>query len=346
MSTNQPLGRIAVLGPFIVDVLGRPVSEIPSGQGGILLEEIKMTVAGTGGGAAVDLAKLSWTVECHGAIGNDALGIFLRSQLADYGISSAGLVEKDAAQTSSTILPIRSNGERPSMHVPGATRLWHPSDLNFSALEEVDALLVGGPDTMPELLKAEGIRIIKRFRDTGRPVFVDLLHTGAMTDRIELMNLLSHVDWFMPNDDQLRSLTGTDDLVAAAQVVLQAGVDTVAVTIGADGALLLRQGQSPVQIPSYATTVVDTTGCGDSFNSGVITGVLSGTTAEDAVRLGNACGALVATGLGSDAGIVELADVLDVIRRDDPTAASRIEAQIESRRESQIATRARSEAAL
>lgn len=328
MHDEHSLGRIAVLGPFIVDVLGRPVSEIPPGQGGILLEEIRMTVAGTGGGAAIDLAALGWNVDGHGAIGRDALGTFLRSQLANAGIGATGIVEKDGVQTSATILPIRANGERPSMHVPGATRYWTHDDLDAAALENVDALLVGGPDTMPDVLSPEGIGIIERFRATGRPVFVDLLRSDAASNRADLMRLLAHVDWFTPNDDQLRSLTGVNDLTDAAEMMLAAGVGTVAVTTGAKGALLVRRGHKPVVVPAYPTTVVDTTGCGDAFNSGVITGVLSGAAPQDAVSLGNACGALVATGLGSDAGITALADVLTVVASDNAATTERLESRI------------------
>ncbi|WP_344336952.1 PfkB family carbohydrate kinase [Brevibacterium salitolerans] len=321
--------RVAVLGPYIVDVLGRPVSELPPGQGGILLEEIRMTVAGTGGGAAVDLAKLGCAVDCYGAIGADGLGAFLRSQLTSYGVDICGLVEKDGLQTSSTMLPIRANGERPSMHVQGATRALRADDLDVSALAQADALLLGGPEAMPDILGEKGAAVVDGFRETGRPVFADLLHSRPAEMQQELLSMLGRVDWFMPNDEQLRACTGIDDLAAAAaKLIADTGVGTVAVTTGGDGALLVRRGAPPVTVPAFATRVVDTTGCGDSFNSGVITAVLGGCSPEDSVLLGCACGALVASGLGSDAGIVDLPTVLDFMGQEKPEAATRIRAQL------------------
>ena len=52
------VGRVVCLGVHILDVLGRPVSHIPPGQGRLLLDEIRVTAAGTAAGTSVDLAKL------------------------------------------------------------------------------------------------------------------------------------------------------------------------------------------------------------------------------------------------------------------------------------------------
>jgi sugar/nucleoside kinase (ribokinase family) len=54
--------RIAVIGPHILDVLGRPVESIPPGQGSVRLAEIRATAAGTAAGTAVNLAKLGASV--------------------------------------------------------------------------------------------------------------------------------------------------------------------------------------------------------------------------------------------------------------------------------------------
>ncbi|HLI00188.1 MAG TPA: PfkB family carbohydrate kinase, partial [Acidimicrobiales bacterium] len=62
------------VGATIVDALGRPVSRLPDGQQGRqLLEEIRITAAGTAAGTAVDLAKLGAEVALVGAVGDDSL---------------------------------------------------------------------------------------------------------------------------------------------------------------------------------------------------------------------------------------------------------------------------------
>jgi sugar/nucleoside kinase (ribokinase family) len=79
-----------------------------------------------------------------------------------------------------------------------------------------------------------------------------------------------------------------------------------------------------VHLPAIAVDVVDTTGCGDGFTAGLLAGLLLGATPVDAAWLGIACGALVATGLGSDAGIENLGQVADFLARTQPAVAKRI----------------------
>jgi hypothetical protein len=71
---------------------------------------------------------------------------------------------------------------------------------------------------------------------------------------------------------------------------------------------------------------VDTTGCGDGFNAGMLAGLLLGAAPVDAAWLGIACGSLVATGLGSDAGIENFAQALGFLHRAKPAVAGRIAA--------------------
>jgi hypothetical protein len=63
----------------------------------------------------------------------------------------------------------------------------------------------------------------------------------------------------------------------------------------------------------------------------MLTGLLMHASPTDAAWLGLACGALVATGLGSDAGIEDLGQVLDFLRQTQPAAADRINDRIKDR---------------
>jgi sugar/nucleoside kinase (ribokinase family) len=322
--TETAMTRVAVLGPHIVDVLGRPVEEIPAGQGSTRLTEIRATAAGTAAGTGVDLAKLGASVASFGAIGADLLGDILLMALSAAGVDTAGLVRKAAAQTSATILPIRSNGERPAWHVTGATRLLSLADVDLARLADCDALLLGGPDALRGLSGADLATIVSSAREGGALVAVDVLHPGSPQDFARIGAALAAADWFWPNADQLRALTGHDDLEQAAGAVLALGTGGVAVTLGADGCLVTGSAGRLIHIPAITVDVVDTTGCGDAFNAGMLTGLLLGCEPADAAWLGVACGSLVATGLGSDAGISDLDQALEFLRAANPDAAERI----------------------
>ena len=147
--TGSPLGAVTVLGAHILDVLGRPVETIPPGQGSIRLAEIRATAAGTAAGTGVDLAKLGASVLAIGALGDDLLGDMVAAAMARHGIDVSGLRRKRGIQTSATILPIRANGERPALHVPGATSLLELADVDLDRVRRGRALLIGAPDARP-----------------------------------------------------------------------------------------------------------------------------------------------------------------------------------------------------
>jgi sugar/nucleoside kinase (ribokinase family) len=318
--------RVAVIGPHIVDVLGRPVEFIPPGQGSARLAEIRATAAGTGAGTAVDLAKLGADVTTFGAVGSDLLADILLAALSAHHVDTSGLVKKASAQTSATILPIRPNGERPAWHVPGATRLLELADLDLGVVCDCDALFLGGPDALAGLTAADLAAVVAAAKATGALVAVDVLHPGSGRDFERVSDSLAGADWFWPNADQLRALTGRADLDLAIADVLALGTGGVAVTLGADGCLVTGTGGALTHIPAIDVPVVDTTGCGDGFNAGMLTGLLIGCDPLDAAWLGAACGSLVATGLGSDAGLQSLAHAVEFLATANGSAAERIEA--------------------
>ena len=322
-----PLGPVTVLGAHILDVLGRPVESIPPGQGSARLEEIRATAAGTAAGTGVDLAKLGAQVLAVGAIGDDLLGDIVTAAMARHGVDTGGLTRKRGVQTSATILPIRANGERPALHVPGATRLLELADVDLERVRASRALLVGGPDALGAIGRDGLAQIAAAARDGGALVAVDVLYPGGPGGLERIAGLLGATDWFLPNGDQLLALTGRDDIPSAVKDILALGAGGVAVTLGADGCLVGWPGGGElVALPAIEVAVVDTTGCGDGFTAGLLAGLLLGVSPVDAAWLGSACGALVATGLGSDAGIENLGQVLEFLGRTKPTVADRIAA--------------------
>jgi len=313
------LGQVVALGAHILDVLGRPVESIPPGQGSARLAQIRATAAGTAAGTAVDLAKLGAEVYAVGAVGDDLLADLLESAMRLHGVDTGGLVRVPGTQTSATILPIRSNGERPALHVPGATPLLRLEDIDLARVASARVLMVGAPDALGWLTEHGLADVVAAAKAGGAMVVVDVLRQGSPRDLGRLRGVLAEADWFLPNGEQICAITGRPDPVQAINDVLDLGTAGVAVTLGADGALVAtRGGGEPTRVPAIDVAVVDTTGCGDAFNAGMIAGLLLRADDADCAWLGVACGALAATGLGSDAGITDLRQALEFLRDSGP----------------------------
>ncbi len=299
------MATVVSLGIHILDVLGRPVSRIPDGQNLDILEEIRMTVAGTAAGTSVDLAKLGANVVAVGAIGEDHLGSFIINTMQSYGINTDYLVRKSGAQTSASMLPIRPNGERPALHVFGANGELTIDDVDFDMIKEADYLHLGGTYLMAKLDGEPTAEILKFARKHGTVTTLDMI----ALDRPDLLEViepcLPYIDYFMPGLDEARMICGRQAREDVIAFFLDKGVKYTVFKMGGDGSSIAGHEIEEIRLPAYQVPVVDSTGCGDAYCAGFIVGLSKGWSLEEAGRLGTAASALVITGLGSDAGIID-----------------------------------------
>ena len=298
---------IACVGVHVLDIHVRTVESIPHGSEGALVDEIRMSPAGTAGGTAVVLAKLGATTRSVGAVGDDVLGTTLLGLLADNGVDVDRMACVAEAQTSASVLPLRGDGQRPAWHcigANGAAAAAVDARLADGLLSGLDHVHVGGP----EFLGDAAVTLLAAAREAGVTTSVDMLAPGEPMWLEAIAACLPHVDHFLPNDEQLLGLTGADTLEEAAEALLARGVGCVGVTAGARGAYVATA-EGGTWVPAYAIEVVDTTGCGDAFSAGFVLGRSTGRSVLEAARLGNATAAQVAQGLATDAGSYDLASV-------------------------------------
>lgn len=291
------------MGVHVLDVLVRPVETIPEGQGGQLVDEIRIGPAGSAGGTAITLSKLGATVQSAGAIGTDPVGEMLVQLLGRHGVDTTLLVRRDALQTSASVLPIRPNGERPAFHVIGANGSYGLDDAPWGAISSATHLHLGGPEFMGGEAAAQ---ILEHARKHGVVTSADILAPGDPGLLEWIAPALGALDYLLPNAEQVSSLTGKEDVREGCRALLDLGAGCVAATRGADGAVIVDR-ETMEEVPAFSVDVVDTTGCGDAFSAGFLRGLALGRDRRQAAVLGCATAALVAQGLGTDYGDFDLA---------------------------------------
>lgn len=300
---------VVVIGIHIVDILGRPVAKVPAGQGIAFLDEIRMTVAGTAAATAVDLARLGMRVATVGVVGRDSLGEWLINQMTVEGVDVSGIARTSDLPTSATMLPIRPNGERPALHVIGANALLGPEHVPWEVVRRARFMHIGGTSLLARLDGQPTAGILRRAKELGVTTSLDLIGVPAQDQDEVFGPCYPYLDYFLPNEEDALQLSGQRDLAEAAHWFHERGVRATAITLGARGATLSRAGSDPITLVAPAVDVVDTTGCGDAFSAGFLTGLAEGLADEEALRLGVAAGSCVATGLGSDAGLTNRSDL-------------------------------------
>ena len=301
--------QVVSFGAHIADALGWPFTAVPDGQHLAMLEKIKFTVAGTAAAPSVNLAKMGVDVATVGRLGDDAIGDFVRTTMTGYGVDVTHLVTDPQRQTSSSLLPIRRDGSRPALHVIGANAGLCEDDVPWDVVAKAQVFHLGGAFILPGIDGAPMERILRRVKELGVVTTMDFL-MSPRPDAAELIGpSLQYVDYLMPNIEEAGWLAGSDDRGVIVKFLHDLGVGCTVLTMGGDGVSVAPRGEQETVLPAYAIDVVDTTGCGDAFTSGFISGLLDGLDLPSAAERGLACGSLVATGLGSDAGIVDLAQV-------------------------------------
>ena len=264
-----------------------------------------MTAAGSAGGTALILAKLGARARSAGAIGSDPLGDQLLSLLQRDGVETDLLLRRTEVQTSASVLPIRPNGERPAFHVVGANATYGPDDAPWEELAEATNLHLGGPEFMGGEAAAQ---ILSAARDAGTVTSADILAPGDPGLLEWIAPALPHLDYLLPNDEQVLGFTGAAHVEAGCAALVERGVGCVAATCGGDG-VVIADSSGVLRVSAFEIDVVDTTGCGDAFSAGFLRGLALGRTREEAAALGCAVAGLVAGGLGTDHGDFDLATV-------------------------------------
>lgn len=305
---------VSVIGLYILDILGRPVSRIPDRGNVDFIDEIRLTVAGTAGGTVVDTAKLGLRSLAVGAVGDDEKADFVLATLQRFGADTSAMQRIAGVPTSATILNIRPNGDRPALHVRGASDHFDVPPEAYDHVFDAPIVHLGGTGLLRRLDGEASRILLHEAKRRGRIVTFDLIAASAET--IALVEpLLPHVDYFMPSIEEARDMSGQGTPEDCARFYLDRGAACCVFTLGAEGAFYAHRDGSRLHVPAYDINVVDTTGCGDAFDAGFIAALHHKFDPEESLRFAQAAAALVAGGLGSDAGIVSFEHTRGWMRR-------------------------------
>ena len=290
---------ILVVGSLNADLVVR-TTRFPQPGETISGEDLQVIPGGKGANQAVAAARLGASVSMLGRVGKDNFGDFLLENLKSNNVDSQ-LVQRDDSSTGTAIIVVDGNGQNSIVLSPGANGKVSSSDLDHASFpapstrsgRRFSLLLLQLEIPTPTVLFAA-----KRAKENGVRV---LLNPAPAKD---LPNeLIALADFLIPNETELSLLTNqiVNNLPSAeiaAKTLLERGAQTVIVTLGGEGALIVTATQV-THVDAFKVDVLDTTAAGDAFIGGFATALLQNRPLEDAVRYGCACGALATTKFGA-----------------------------------------------
>jgi sugar/nucleoside kinase (ribokinase family) len=289
--SNAPL--VVVVGDVGLDVVARPEGAIAAGSD--THAQVRLTPGGAGANTAEWLVASGARALLMGRIGADAAGRQVHDGLVRTGVECVLAVDPEAP-TCCVVVIVDAHGGRTMLDDRGASARLVAADIDAAALDGAAHLHLSGYVLLSPASRPAGIFALAAARTAGLTTSVDPQSAAQITDPECFLADVSGVDVLLPNADELRVLTGSDDLAAADKLLEWVGA--VAFTDGPRGATWVDRSGS-VNVSAVPATYVDPTGCGDAFDAGLLATWLRGSGLQAALGAGVAAGARAVSVLGA-----------------------------------------------
>jgi sugar/nucleoside kinase (ribokinase family) len=316
MSAAGAGGRLdlLVLGDLNPDLILSGEDVVPAfGQVERLLDAAELTIGGSGAIVACGAARLGLRTAIVGVVGDDLFGRFMLESLAERSVEVDAVVVDPAAGTGLTVILSRSE-DRAVLTFPGAIAALKPGDVARELIGSARHVHVSSFFLQTALAAGLG-ELLAKAREAGASTSIDPNWDPRERWDGGLKGLLRAVDTLLPNAEEAVRIAGERDPEGAARTLAAHG-PLVAVKLGADGALAANRGEiARVRTPA-AIDPVDTTGAGDSFDAGVIAGLLAGWSIPRALSMGCVCGALSTQAVGGTPAQPTFEQALELLERE------------------------------
>ena len=299
---------VVAVGNAIVDVLARADDALIAAEGltkgsmrlidGVEAERLYAAMGPaiemSGGSAANTLAGMAALGErCAfiGQVADDQLGAVFTHDLRALGVAYETPALKEGAPTARCLILVTPDGQRTMNTFLGASHLLDRAMIDEAWIADAEILYLEGYLWDPPLSRAAMRRAIDVARAAGRKVAFTLSDAFIIERHgpdFRALIAAGLFDILFANEVEIKALAETEDFEAAvARIAPQ--VPLLVVTRGSHGALAIQDGVRTEVPAEPIETVVDTTGAGDLFAAGFLSGLADGRPIKDCLTMGAVC---------------------------------------------------------
>jgi sugar/nucleoside kinase (ribokinase family) len=261
--------NVLCIGDVMLDVIARiSVSPQKINYGSDTASRISTSSGGAAGNVAAWLTRTDARSTIISHVGDDPAGSAIVAEFDALGVAHGNLVIP--GETSGVVVVlVDSSGERTMFPDKGANSRLTIADL--PDLSNFQAVYISGYALLNPLARDGVLEMVAKIKADGIPIYFDPASVGSMKDVTdkELHTWFSFMDVLLLNEEESIYLTGSVDIERALDYLLDFS-QVVVIKRGSAGAIAKARGFDSISLPAVATTVVDTTGAGDSFAAGFI----------------------------------------------------------------------------
>jgi ribokinase len=277
---------VCVVGSINVDLVAR-CHRLPEPGETVRADDFDYIPGGKGANQAVAAARLGASVQMVACVGSDALATMAQSGLDEAGVDLSGVAQDTSSDTGMALIVVDDAGENQIVVVPGANARLRPEAVRSAGPASFDAVLC--QLEIPDEPLAEAARSA-----TG------LFCLNAAPARPVPAEVLGRADLVVVNRHELDALAEMPRLVA--------------LTLGAEGAVLLEDGDEVARAAPPEVEAVDGTAAGDAFTACLVVSLIEGRDREEALHRACAAGAIAACRPGAQPSLPTAAEVDEILR--------------------------------
>ena len=295
MSGSGGRPGVVVLGGINMDLVAY-AARFPEPGETVAGERFLTYAGGKGANQAVAAARMGAAAAMIGRVGDDLFGPQLLDGLRAAGVDVGGVTVAQGETSGIAVISIDGAAQNRIIQILGANETCGEAQYAAAvdALRQASVLML--QLEVPAQLSAQ---VARDAHEMGKTVILDPGPSRPIPE-----DLYRHCSVITPNEAEAEALTGfpvanPDDGLRAARVLLERGVSTAVVKLGAQGAVYAGRDGNEGWQPPFPVAAVDTVAAGDAFNGALAVGLAEGMALPEAVRLAAAAGALAVTAVGA-----------------------------------------------
>lgn len=280
--------KILVIGSIAIDNTIY-TKTLPSAGTTTIADSYFSNIGGKGANQACAALFLGADVSFIGAVGKDRNGDHVVDFLKEQGLNSR-IKRSDKPTGVAFIILEEDNAENRILIVQGANTDLTKEDINknMDLFTKGDILLTQFENSMETVEY-----IIKLAKEKEMTVIVNPAPIKKFNEEY-----YQYIDYLVPNEHELESLSGTSDVIKCAKALLAKGAKNIIVTLGEKGSVLVNN-KEVIAVEPHKVHAVDTTAAGDSYLGALVTKLSEGEEIKKAMEFASLCSSKTVTKKGA-----------------------------------------------
>lgn len=289
MTDTESIPHALVISDINIDIILN-CDEFPVEGDDAVVKTSDQRLGGSGCNTAVVLSSLDIPTQILGHIGGDPFSVVVRKCLEESGIDTSWVMSSPSTATGMMMIVVTPDGQRTMFGLRGCNSLTYGNLDCTSLLHNQSLVHISGYTFLVEKQWEAVKEIIIEAHSRGITVSLDPGIESLKVARERVLEILPYIDDLLVSEFEYALLVPQLDFNAGCKVLLNSGVKTVILKMGAQGSLSMTCEGTHSEPAFYlpGMSVVNTTGAGDCFNAGFLLGQIYNLDTASSMIIGNA----------------------------------------------------------